>query len=84
MATLRARSLEGLGSAGDAENVLEEFIEKNPENPDLEVVFRGTRPHHAKQENASASKLRDWSYKQPPNRAAFAHYHRALFLSPHT
>ncbi len=73
MSDSRAR-LSGLTTADD---LLEEFIWRYPENPRLGEVFARLDAIYAGEENASDSELEKWAAREPEERAGFAAYYLA-------
>ena len=63
-----------------ADDILELFIWKYPENSHLGVIFRKLDETYAGEENPSRAELEQWSQREPPRRAAFARYYLAKAL----
>lgn len=66
--------LNGLAAADE---VLEQFIHKYPESPDLGVVFQKLNEIYEDEENSTDSELQKWTQREPTVRAGYASYYLA-------
>lgn len=74
----RAECLLGRREAGDAEKILEAFVEENSRLPGLRDVFSTLDRVYAAETGASSSELRKWGDDdRDPVRAGFAEYYEA-------
>lgn len=80
VATGKARSLVAVGQAPAAENLLEDFLTKNPDLPGLEEVFLLLDSIYSAQTAASPSDLKRWADDEEPTlRKKLATFYLARF-----
>ena len=68
--------VDGLAAADE---VLEQFIHKYPDHPDLGAVFRKLNEIYESEANPSDRELQKWAQREPAVRAGYASYYLARF-----